>query len=74
MAQEVAEALIEVDGEAVEVVGAVGPGGGDVFDPCDQDQLSGRVGPDQPAGLTHHHHLTLTRRRLLIVRLRVLTR
>src|SRR3954469_4919955 len=64
VAQPAGEVLLEVqvDGEAV---GAVGPGGGDVVDAGDQDQVDRGVGPGQHPRLPYHDGLALTGRRLV---------
>jgi len=54
----VADDVFEVEGE---VVGAVGPGGGYVFDAGDEHEVGAGVGADQPPGFTHHDRLTLRR-------------
>src|SRR3954469_25489953 len=62
VAQPAAEVLLEVDREAV---GAVGPGGGDVVDAGDHDQVDRGVRAGQHPRLPDHDGLALTRRRLV---------
>ncbi len=61
VAQPLPEGALGVEGQTFRTLE---PSGGDMLDPCDQDQVHRRVGPDQDSGFADDHQFALAVRRL----------